>query len=66
VTLILFIKGRSTNPRIKNGQTRLYGEPEIICHGRDITAAMERVGELQDARGSVFITVVTGGNIDIC
>ena len=44
-----------TTPEIKIIQTRLYGKPEIILHGKNLYDASQRARELQKERGSIFI-----------
>ena len=44
-----------TAPRLKIAQTRLYGDPEIILHGRDVAEALDRAQDLRRERGAVFI-----------
>jgi threonine dehydratase len=42
-------------PQIKIEQTRLYGDPEIILHGRDLADSTQKAYEIQKQRGSVFV-----------
>lgn len=42
--------------RIKIMQTKLYGEPEIILHGRNLAEAYVHALKLQEERGSVFVS----------
>jgi threonine synthase len=42
-------------PRIKLTQTRLYGDPEIVLHGRDLTQATIHATALCEERGAVFV-----------
>jgi threonine dehydratase len=44
-----------TTPEIKIVQTKLYGKPEIILHGKDLFEASQHARELQKERGSIFI-----------
>jgi threonine dehydratase len=44
-----------TAPEIKIAQTRLYGEPEIVLHGRDLADSNAKAFELQKERGSIFV-----------
>ncbi len=44
-----------TTPEIKIIQTRLYGKPEIILHGKNLYEAYQKARELRDERGSIFI-----------
>lgn len=44
-----------TAPHIKIDQTKLYGDPEIVLSGRDLSDANEKAHEIQRQRGSAFI-----------
>lgn len=44
-----------TTPEIKILQTRLYGRPEIILHGKNLYEATRRAREIQQERGNIFI-----------
>ena len=44
-----------TTPEIKIVQTKLYGKPEIILHGKNLYEASLKACELQKERGSIFI-----------
>jgi threonine dehydratase len=44
-----------TTPEIKIIQTKLYGKPEIILHGKNLYEASLKARELQQERGSIFI-----------
>lgn len=44
-----------TTPEIKIIQTKLYGKPEIVLHGKNLYEASLKARELQKERGSIFI-----------
>jgi threonine dehydratase len=44
-----------TTPEIKIIQTKLYGQPEIILHGRNFSEAATLARELERERGLIFI-----------